>query len=69
VVIGQPGSLEQLGTRGGQMSPPDEPAIKPFVPGHWLRMYGVMVVVPDLEQWEAAPTMPRDPLTKQPFEP
>jgi azurin len=36
-------------------------------PGHWLRMYGVMLVVPDLEAWEAKPTVPIDPMTKAPF--
>lgn len=38
-------------------------------PGHWARMYGVMLVVPDLEAWEAAPAVPRDPLTGQPLPP
>jgi azurin len=36
-------------------------------PGHWVRMYGVMLVVPDLEAWEAAPVPPADPMTGQPF--
>ncbi|MEO8480836.1 MAG: plastocyanin/azurin family copper-binding protein [Acidobacteriota bacterium] len=36
-------------------------------PGHWVRMYGVMLVVPNLEAWEARPTVPTDPMTKQPF--
>ena len=36
-------------------------------PGHWLRMYGVMLVVPDLEAWEAKPTVPIDPMTRAPF--
>lgn len=42
----------------------------PFVctfPGHWVRMYGVMLVVPDLEKWEASPTVPVDPMTGKPF--
>jgi len=36
-------------------------------PGHWVRMYGVMLVVPDIEAWEAHPTVPMDPVTNQPF--
>jgi len=36
-------------------------------PGHWVRMYGVMLVVPDLEAWDAKPTVPTDPVTRQPF--
>jgi hypothetical protein len=30
-------------------------------------MYGVMLVVDKLETWEAKPTVPTDPVTKQPF--
>ena len=37
-------------------------------PGHWMRMYGVILVVPSLEAWEATPTTPKDPLTGRPFE-
>jgi uncharacterized cupredoxin-like copper-binding protein len=36
-------------------------------PGHWVRMYGVMLVVENLEAWEAKPTTPLDPVTNQPF--
>ena len=36
-------------------------------PGHWARMYGVMLVVDSLEAWEAAPTTPIDPTTNRPF--
>jgi azurin len=36
-------------------------------PGHWLRMYGVMLVVPNLEAWEANKTVPTDPMTNKPF--
>ena len=105
VVIGAPGALELVGTTGGAMPMPADPAVKPFVPdvpevieatalitqgnterlgftapdapgeyvfvctfpGHWVRMYGVMLVVPNLDAWEAAPTVPTDPMTKQPF--
>lgn len=105
LVIGVPGSLERIGTEGGNMPMPDDPQVKPFVPnlpevlhatrlvrqgdtdrlsfiapetpgdyifactfpGHWTRMYGVMLVVSDLEAWEAAPTPPIDPMTGQSF--
>jgi hypothetical protein len=30
-------------------------------------MYGVMLVVPSLDAWEAAPVPPADPMTGQPF--
>ncbi|MEP6919372.1 MAG: plastocyanin/azurin family copper-binding protein, partial [Acidobacteriota bacterium] len=36
-------------------------------PGHYLRMYGVMLVVPNLEAWEAHKTVPMDPMTNQPY--
>jgi azurin len=36
-------------------------------PGHWVRMYGVMLVVESLDAWEANRTVPRDPMTDQPF--
>jgi uncharacterized cupredoxin-like copper-binding protein len=36
-------------------------------PGHWVRMYGVMLVVPDLDAWQANPAVPVDPITKQRF--
>ena len=31
-------------------------------PRHWMRMYCVMVVVPDLDAWQRHPVVPRDPL-------
>jgi azurin/DNA-binding transcriptional ArsR family regulator len=37
-------------------------------PGHWIRMYGVMLVVPDMDAWEAKPTKPTDPVTGKPYE-
>jgi uncharacterized cupredoxin-like copper-binding protein len=105
LIVGRPGSLEALGTAGGAMPMPTDPAVKPFVPdspqviaatglvkegeterlaltapkvpgeyifvctfpGHWIRMYGVMLVVESLDAWEAKPTVPVDPMTKQPF--
>jgi azurin len=36
-------------------------------PGHWVRMYGVMLVVDGLDAWEAHPIPPHDPITNQPF--
>ena len=47
---------------------PHKPGSYPYMctfPGHWVRMYGVMLVVPDLEAWEKNPTPPKDPLTYQ----
>ena len=44
---------------------PSEPGEYPFVctfPRHWMRMYGVMVVVPDLDAWNRNPTKPVDPI-------
>ena len=44
---------------------PSEPGEYPYVctfPGHWLRMYGVLVVVEDVESWLASGTEPADPL-------
>ncbi len=44
---------------------PAEPGEYPYVctfPRHWMRMYGVMVVVPDLDAWLKNPTAPKDPV-------
>ena len=44
---------------------PLEPGEYPFVctfPRHWMRMYGVMVVVQDLDAWLQDPQEPADPL-------
>ena len=49
---------------------PTEPGEYIFVctfPGHWVRMYGVMLVVEISDAWEVKPTVPTDPMTKQPF--
>jgi azurin len=107
LVIGQPGSLQEVGTKGAAMPPPTDPDVKAYVPdtplvlhatsllnggdtarlnftapakpgeyvylctfpGHFVRMYGVMLVVENLEAWEAKPTVPTDPLTGKPFAP
>jgi glucose/arabinose dehydrogenase/azurin/lysophospholipase L1-like esterase len=37
-------------------------------PGHHVRMYGVMLVVPSLDAFEAKPTVPNDPLTGKPYD-
>lgn len=105
LVISQPGSLQEVGTKGSSMPLPADPNMKPYVPdtplvlaatrllnggetdrlnftapgkpgeypylctfpGHFIRMYGVMLVVEDLEAWEAKPTVPTDPVTNKPF--
>jgi len=44
---------------------PAEAGEYPFVctfPRHWMRMYGVMVVVKDLDAWTKNPVAPKDPL-------
>jgi azurin/DNA-binding transcriptional ArsR family regulator len=107
LVVGQPGSVREIGTAGAAMPPTADPNVKPYVPaipqvlaatrllnnaetdrlnftapaepgeyvyvctfpGHWIRMYGVMLVVESLEAWEAKPTEPTDPLTGKPSGP
>ena len=44
---------------------PKEPGEYPYVctfPRHWMRMYGVMVVVEDLDAWLKSPQEPKDPI-------
>lgn len=44
---------------------PTEPGEYPYVctfPRHWMRMYGVMIVVDDLDAWLQNPTPPEDPI-------
>ncbi|RMF39293.1 MAG: hypothetical protein D6753_14090 [Planctomycetota bacterium] len=44
---------------------PEEPGEYPYVctfPRHWMRMYGVMVVVKDLDAWLRNPVEPKDPV-------
>ena len=55
-----PGGREKLSFRA-----PTEPGDYPYVctfPGHWRRMYGVLVVVKDLDAWLTDPKEPPDPL-------
>ena len=50
---------------------PTEPGEYVFLctfPDHWQRMYGTMIVVPDLEKWEQKPTIPTDPITRKPYD-
>jgi glucose/arabinose dehydrogenase/azurin/lysophospholipase L1-like esterase len=52
-------------------SAPATPGEYSFVcsfPGHYVRMYGVMLVVPSLDQFETKPTPPTDPLSGKPFD-
>lgn len=50
---------------------PTEPGEYPYVctfPRHWMRMYGVMLVVEDLDAWLENPVEPKDPLgSTRPF--
>ncbi|QEF97222.1 Auracyanin-A precursor [Stieleria maiorica] len=47
------------------LTAPSTPGEYPYVctfPQHWYRMYGVMVVVEDLDAWNQNPVQPADPL-------
>jgi azurin len=49
---------------------PGTPGEYPFActfPGHWVRMYGVMLVVENMDAWEVARSVPKDPMTNQPY--
>jgi azurin len=62
----QPGTSETLA-----FDAPKEPGEYNYVctfPGHWVRMYGVMLVVPDLDAYDQNPTHPTDPITKKTIE-
>jgi DNA-binding transcriptional ArsR family regulator len=105
IVVGQPGSLKEIGMAATTMTLSTDPKAKPYVPaipsvlhatrllnwgetdrlsfsapkdpgeyiyvctfpGHWVRMYGVMLVGENREAWEASPRAPKDPMTDQPF--
>ena len=49
-------------------STPGEYAFLCSFPGHWVRMYGIMLVVPSLDAFEAKPTPPTDPVTGKPYD-
>jgi azurin len=49
-------------------STPGEYSFLCSFPGHYVRMYGVMLVVPSLDQFETKPTPPTDPLSGKPFD-
>lgn len=37
-------------------------------PGHWVKMYGTMQVVADLDAYEKNPVVPKDPINHKPYE-
>ena len=54
------GKLERL-----TFTAPKQSGEYPYVctfPRHWMRMHGVMVVVPDLDAWLKNPVKPKDPI-------
>jgi azurin len=62
----QPGESTTL-----SFTAPEKPGNYPFLctyPGHWVKMYGVMQVVADLDEYDKNPTPPKDPITKKPFD-
>jgi azurin len=36
-------------------------------PGHWIKMYGTMQVVADLDAYEKKPVVPKDPINHKPY--
>jgi azurin len=106
LLIGQPGSVNAIGTAAATMPAPTDPNAKAYVPnipqvlqatklvqrgesdtlnftapstpgeysfvcsfpGHYVRMYGVMLVVPSLDAFETKPVVPNDPLTGKPYD-
>jgi azurin len=53
------------------LTAPKTPGEYDFVctfPGHSARMYGVMLVVPDLDAWDLNPKPPTDPLSGKPYD-
>lgn len=62
----QPGDSDTL-----SFTAPEKPGNYVFLctyPGHWVKMYGVMQVVADLDKYDQAPIIPKDPLTHKPYE-
>jgi azurin len=70
MVLQATGLLKEGETERLNFTAPAEKGEYPFActfPGHWMRMYGVMLVVDSLDAWEASPTTPTDPITNRPF--
>ena len=70
LVIDATSLLQEGQTENLAFAAPSDPGEYVYVctfPGHWMRMYGVMLVVPSLEAWQTEPTVPTDPLTGQAF--
>jgi azurin len=62
----QPGESDTL-----SFTAPEKPGNYVFLctyPGHWVKMYGVMQVVADLDKYDQAPIVPKDPMTHKPYE-
>jgi len=50
---------------------PAKPGNYPYLcsyPAHWVKMYGIMQVVEDLDAYDANPTPPKDPLTRKVYD-
>jgi azurin len=62
----QPGESESLNFTAPTM--PGEYDYVCTFPGHWVRMYGVIVVVSDLDAWEKNARPPTDPVLRKPFD-
>ncbi|HWV58824.1 MAG TPA: plastocyanin/azurin family copper-binding protein [Longimicrobiales bacterium] len=70
IVIAATGLVAQGNSERLSFIAPDMPGSYIYVctfPGHWMLMYGVMLVVEDLEAWEANPQPPVDPMSGEPF--
>jgi azurin len=62
----QPGESATL-----SFTAPEKPGNYTFLctyPGHWVKMYGVMQVVADLDKFDQNPVIPKDPMTHKPYE-
>jgi azurin len=62
----QPGESDTL-----SFTAPEKPGNYVFLctyPGHWVKMYGVMQVVADLDKYDQAPIIPKDPMTHKAYE-
>ncbi len=62
----QPGESDTL-----SFTAPEKPGNYTFLctyPGHWVKMYGVMQVVADLDKYDQAPIVPKDPMTHKAYE-